>query len=162
MECQSYRLTYETPPPVRYAARHIANVQQRYTQRGGVRPFGVGAILGGFGADGTPELYLTTPQGTFSKWFACTIGRRADVVEEYLLEHYPKPEGLAADDPIADYVVALPDQEAALKLAITSLFQVVDALSTPVAVVVVRPKTLPIRIPPDLLDQLLRAADSGA
>jgi 20S proteasome alpha/beta subunit len=49
-------------------ARFIAQTQQKYTQRGGVRPFGVSGMMAGFAADGSPQLYLTDPAGTFSSW----------------------------------------------------------------------------------------------
>ncbi|CAN0467605.1 unnamed protein product, partial [Discosporangium mesarthrocarpum] len=40
-----------------YVARFIARTQQRYTQRGGMRPFGVSSILAGFSPDGEPQVY---------------------------------------------------------------------------------------------------------
>lgn len=43
--------------PAEYVARFIARTQQRYTQRGGMRPFGVSSILAGFAPDGTPQIY---------------------------------------------------------------------------------------------------------
>jgi len=49
-------------------ARFIAKTQQKYTQRGGVRPFGVSSMLAGFSAEGNPQLYLTDPAGTYSSW----------------------------------------------------------------------------------------------
>lgn len=49
-------------------ARYIAKTQQSYTQRGGVRPFGVSSMLAGFSRDGSPQLYLTDPAGTYSAW----------------------------------------------------------------------------------------------
>ena len=49
-------------------ARFIAKTQQSYTQRGGVRPFGVSSMLAGFSKDGSPQLYLTDPAGTYSAW----------------------------------------------------------------------------------------------
>ena len=70
MESQSYRLTCEDAPSVEYMARFIATTQQKYTQRGGVRPFGVSSMIAGFtgGANPQPQLYLTDPAGTFSAW----------------------------------------------------------------------------------------------
>ena len=68
VEAQSFRLTCEDAPTVEYMSRFIAKTQQRYTQRGGVRPFGVSSMLAGFTNDGTPQLYLTDPAGTYSAW----------------------------------------------------------------------------------------------
>ncbi len=68
MEAQSFRLTCEDAPSVEYMARFIAKTQQSYTQRGGVRPFGVSSMIAGFASDKSPQLYLTDPAGTFSAW----------------------------------------------------------------------------------------------
>lgn len=91
-ECQSHRLTVEDPVSVEYITRHIAGIQQaswpfnsaslwsvaylsalrnpqRYTQSGGVRPFGVSCLITGFDHDDpTPRLYLSEPSGIFSAW----------------------------------------------------------------------------------------------
>ena len=56
LEAQSYRLTCEDAPSIDYMARYIAKIQQSYTQRGGVRPFGVSSMLAGFAADGRPQV----------------------------------------------------------------------------------------------------------
>ena len=37
--------------------RYIAGVQQRYTQSGGVRPFGISTLIVGFDPLGRPALY---------------------------------------------------------------------------------------------------------
>jgi 20S proteasome subunit alpha 4 len=66
-------------------ARFIAKTQQKFTQRGGVRPFGVSSMLTGFAPDGSPQLYLTDPAGTFSAWKANAIGGRNEkAVKEFL------------------------------------------------------------------------------
>ena len=66
-------------------ARFIARTQQKYTQRGGVRPFGVSSMIAGFTDNGRPELYLTDPAGTYSSWKANAIGGRNEkAVKEYL------------------------------------------------------------------------------
>jgi len=42
---------------------------QRYTQSGGVRPFGISCLIMGFDPnDETPRLYLTEPSGIYSAW----------------------------------------------------------------------------------------------
>lgn len=69
LEAQSHRLTIEDPVSLSYITNYIAGVQQRYTQSGGVRPFGISALVTGFdpGSD-VPQLYLTEPSGVYSAW----------------------------------------------------------------------------------------------
>lgn len=56
MECQSFRFNYEDAPSCEYVARFMGETQQQYTQRGGVRPFGISTFLSGF-FDGRPMLF---------------------------------------------------------------------------------------------------------
>jgi 20S proteasome subunit alpha 4 len=88
-EAQSFRLTCEDAPTIDYMARFIAKTQQKYTQRGGVRPFGVSSMIAGFSTTGSPELYLTDPAGTYSAWKASAIGGRNEkAVKEYLEKNW--------------------------------------------------------------------------
>ena len=91
VEAQSHRLTLDEPATVDHLARYIAGVQQRYTQSGGVRPFGISTLVAGFlppdagsGGKSTPCLYQTDPSGIHSAWKANAIGRNSKTVESFL------------------------------------------------------------------------------
>ncbi len=68
VECQSHRLSIEDAPTPEYMASQIGAIQQKYTQRGGVRPFGIASLLAGFTTTGTPQLWHTDPTGVYSRW----------------------------------------------------------------------------------------------
>lgn len=69
IEAQSHRLTVEDPVTVEYITKYVAGVQQRYTQSGGVRPFGISTLVVGFDKGSKePKLYQTEPSGIFSAW----------------------------------------------------------------------------------------------
>jgi len=127
VECQSYRLTLEDPPSVEYIARYIAGIQQRYTQRPGVRPFGISLLICGFDAAGSPELYQTDPSGTYSAWKATATGKNAKNVREFLEKKYEEGMG----DPV--------------KLALCALMEVVESGGKNIEVAVLR-KGSPLRI----------------
>ena len=95
----------------------------RYTQRGGVRPFGVSSILAGFGPDGKPLIYQIDPSGTYFSWKANAIGgKNSKGMREFLEKEWA--EGLAERD--------------ALKLTVKALLEVVDSGSKNMELVVVR------------------------
>lgn len=69
VEAQSHRLTLEDPVTVDYITRYVAGVQQKYTQSGGVRPFGIATLIVGFDPhDKVPRLFMTEPAGIYSAW----------------------------------------------------------------------------------------------
>lgn len=69
LEAQSHRLTVEDPVTIDYITKYIASVQQRYTQSGGVRPFGISNLVVGFDkGNDTPRLFMTEPSGIYSAW----------------------------------------------------------------------------------------------
>ena len=109
-EAQSFRFNYEDAPSIEYLARFIAETQQKFTQRGGVRPFGVSTFLGGF-EDGQPKLYMTEPSGALSQWKANAIGKKTKELREFLEEQYT--DGL--------------DQAGAVHLATKTLLEVCES-----------------------------------
>lgn len=75
LEAQSHRLTVEDPVTIEYITKYVASVQQRYTQSGGVRPFGISTLIVGFDPnDKTPRLYQTEPSGIYSAWYVLCQG----------------------------------------------------------------------------------------
>uniref|UniRef100_A0A7S3NRE4 Proteasome subunit alpha type n=1 Tax=Aureoumbra lagunensis TaxID=44058 RepID=A0A7S3NRE4_9STRA len=122
VEAQSYRLTCEDSPSVEYMARYLAQLLQRYTQRGGVRPFGVSAILAGFSSDNKPLMYQIDPSGTYFSWKANAIGgRNAKSMREFLEKSWK---------------ATLSDDEATT-LCIKTLLEVVDSGSKNMEIVVI-------------------------
>lgn len=89
VEAQSHRLTLEDPVSIDYLTKYVAGVQQRYTQSGGVRPFGIATLIAGFDEnDNVPKLYQTEPSGIYSAWKANAIGRSSKTVREFLEKNY--------------------------------------------------------------------------
>lgn len=91
-------------------------------QRGGCRPFGISTLIVGFDNDGTARLYQTDPSGTYSAWRANATGRNSKTVREYLETHY-------ADGQTDD---------AAIKLAVRALLEVVESGSKNIEIAVLR------------------------
>lgn len=131
---------------VEYITRHIAGIQQvsillwtladpkllvsgqKYTQSGGVRPFGISTLIVGFDPHDTrPRLYQTEPSGIYSAWKvgdplstaimvlpnffqANAIGRSSKTVREFLEKNHK-------DDMT---------REESIKLTVKSLLEVVQ------------------------------------
>jgi 20S proteasome subunit alpha 4 len=111
LEAQSHRLTVEDPVSIEYITKYVAGVQQRYTQSGGVRPFGISTLIVGFDkGDKTPRLYQTEPSGIYSAWKANAIGRSSKTVREFLERNHKEDM----------------DREATIQLTIKSLLEVVQ------------------------------------
>merc|ERR1712154_363046 len=92
IECQSYRLQNEQAPPPMILARFVSELQQQYTVRGGRRPFGLAALIGGHHSYITDpqnvQLYQTLPSGIYTEWKANAIGRKDKMLNEFLEKHY--------------------------------------------------------------------------
>lgn len=130
VEAQSHRLTLEDPASVEYLAAYVAGVQQKYTQSGGVRPFGVATLIAGFDPrDDTPRLYQTEPSGIYSSWAAQTIGRNAKTVREFLEKNY-------------DVAQAPESTEDCVKLAVRALLEVVQTGAKNIEITVVTPGSI--------------------
>jgi len=80
-------------------------------------------MLTGFAPDGSPQLYLTDPAGTFSAWKANAIGGRNEkAVKEFLEKNWV--QGLSENE--------------AVRLAVKALLEVVDSGSKNMEVAISR------------------------
>ena len=122
IECQNFRLTVEDEPSVEYITRVLGRIQQKYTQRGGVRPVGISTVIGGVGADGVPQLWTTDPSGTYSAWKAHAVGRNSKSLLELLEKQYR--DGCSEED--------------ALRLAVRALLEVVESGAKSIEIGVMR------------------------
>lgn len=120
-ECQSHRLTLEDEASVEHITRYIGGVQQKYTQSGGVRPFGLSTLITGFSPEGKPQLFHTDPSGTYSQWKANATGRNSKSVREWLEKHY---EDFSGDE--------------AIKFTLKALLEVVEPGSKNIEIAVMR------------------------
>lgn len=120
IEAQSHRLTLDERASVEHMTRYIAGVQQKYTQSGGMRPFGISTLVVGFDPLGRPALYQTDPSGTYSAWKANAIGRNSKTVREFLEKNYAETGGRDT-----------------LKLALRALTEVVEGSSKNIEVALV-------------------------
>ncbi|KRX01820.1 hypothetical protein PPERSA_00530 [Pseudocohnilembus persalinus] len=88
VECQSYGLNYDDDAPVDYTAKYISQVQQKYTTKGGARPFGISTVIAGFDSGKNVRLFQTDPSGSCTEWKATAVGNKSKQVLEYLQKNY--------------------------------------------------------------------------
>ena len=110
LECQSFRFNFEDTPTLEYIARFVAETQQSYTQKGGVRPFGISTFMVGFEGK-EAKLYQTEPSGAYSLWKANAMGRNSKTLREYLEKNHK--DGLSNNETI--------------KMAVETLMEVVES-----------------------------------
>jgi len=142
LECQSYSLTIEEPVSVEYVAKYIAGVQQKYTQSGGVRPFGISTLVIGFD-DGKPRLFQTDPSGTHAEWKANATGRNSKTVREFLEKNYQ--DGMSDDE--------------AVKLAIKALLETVEGTSKNLDIAVMRSDQKLTFLPDEEVDKVVKVIE---
>ncbi len=83
VKAQINKITYGEPISVQTLAKYLANHKHIATQYAGLRPFGVGLLIGGADETGA-KLYETDPSGTMLEWKAQAIGRGAEKAKKVL------------------------------------------------------------------------------
>ena len=82
-----HRAKMQVPIDALALVKDLANIQQHYSQSGGLRPFGVSLLIGGV-EHNTPHLYQTTPSGMYMKFLARSVGSLSSKINESLESEY--------------------------------------------------------------------------
>ncbi|ORY06978.1 20S proteasome alpha subunit B [Basidiobolus meristosporus CBS 931.73] len=101
---QIYRRVYQEDPPNTMLVKDVASVMQEFTQRGGVRPFGVSLLVAGYDENG-PSLYQVDPSGSYWAWKATAIGKNMINAKTFLEKRYN--EEMELDDAIHTAILTL-------------------------------------------------------
>ena len=105
-----YRYQFQEPIPVEQLVEYVCNYKQYYTQRGGMRPFGVAFLFAGYDEEHGFQLYQSDPSGNYSGWKATVIGANNQAGKSLLKTEYPSE----------------PTVEEALRLAVQVLQKTMD------------------------------------
>jgi len=87
VRAQVNMITYGESISVSSLTKYISNRKHLVTQYAGVRPYGVGLLIGGIDKAG-PNLFETEPSGTMIEWNAQAIGRGAEKTRRVLVSGY--------------------------------------------------------------------------
>ena len=87
IKAQINRITYGEKISVASITKHICDRKHMVTQYAGVRPYGVGLLVGGVDKNG-PKLFETEPSGTMIEWKAQAIGRGGEKAKKVLNTSY--------------------------------------------------------------------------
>jgi 20S proteasome subunit alpha 3 len=117
-----YQYQYQEPIPVEQLVEYVCNYKQFYTQRGGLRPFGVAFLFAGYDEQHGYQLYQSDPSGNYSGWKATVIGANNQAGKSLLKSEYK-----TGDDE------SIPDLQEALKLAVKVLNKTMDGTTSAAA-----------------------------
>ncbi|KAM0687560.1 hypothetical protein COBT_001197 [Conglomerata obtusa] len=82
---EGYKDVYGRYPYIDIFVNNLSRVLQEYTQKGGLRPFGVALLLAGYVMEGSlvPVLYSMEPSGGFKKCQVCAVGKESEQAIRY-------------------------------------------------------------------------------
>lgn len=93
IRAQVNRITYGEPIEIGALVKDVGDRKQKFTQMGGIRPYGVTLLVAG--TDGGPHLFETDPSGAVREWFAHAVGRGSKDANKVLMDEFK--EGMAKD-----------------------------------------------------------------
>ncbi|CAB9511642.1 Proteasome subunit alpha type [Seminavis robusta] len=125
-----YHYQYQEPIPVEQLVEYVCNYKQFYTQRGGLRPFGVAFLFAGYDEHHGFQLYQSDPSGNYSGWKATVIGANNQAGKSILKSDYKKKQEGEMDE---DKEPEIPDVQEALKLAVKVLNKTMDGTGSAAA-----------------------------
>ena len=96
LSAQRYLMTYQEPVPMEQLVQTLCDQKQGYTQYGGLRPFGVSFLFGGWDKNCGFQLYQSDPSGNYAGWMAAAIGANATAAQAILKTEYK--EGMTLED----------------------------------------------------------------
>ncbi len=94
VKAQINKITYGEPISLPSLTRYVCDRMHMVTQYAGMRPYGVGLLIGG--VNGKPALFETDPSGTMIEWKAQAIGRGAEKARKVLEKDYKEGMETAA------------------------------------------------------------------
>ena len=136
LAAQRHAFAFGEPVPVEQLVRALCDAKQGYTQFGGLRPYGVSLLYGGWDRERGFQLYQSDPSGNYSGWKATAVGAGAAAAQAILKADYVKKdkkkgsggEGEGeAEKKESDDEDERPDLQAALALAVKVLSKTMDS-----------------------------------
>jgi len=135
-----YHYQYQEPIPIEQLVEYVCNYKQFYTQRGGLRPFGVAFLFAGYDDYHGFQLYQSDPSGNYSGWKATVIGANNQAGKSILKTEYQKSAPKTGDDETMQEATVetsseenIPNVEEALKLAVKVLNKTMDGTGSAAA-----------------------------
>jgi len=85
---QQHRVTYDTPADTETIMKEMSNIKQKFTQYGGVRPFGVSLMIAGVDEENECKLFISDVTGNYFGFKASAIGENEEKIKELLRKQY--------------------------------------------------------------------------
>ncbi|MEF8879858.1 MAG: archaeal proteasome endopeptidase complex subunit alpha [Candidatus Thermoplasmatota archaeon] len=89
IDAQINEITYDEKIQVKTLVKDICDFKQKYTQYGGVRPFGTALLIAGVDDSG-PRLFSTDPSGALMEYKASSEGAGRNAAMDFFESNYKK------------------------------------------------------------------------